>query len=176
LNIAKRLVEMHGGSIGVQSGGHGMGSRFTVRLPALLSLVAETPDIGEKAVPGARRRVLVVDDNLDGAETLNLMLQLLGNDTKVASDGVEAVAMASEFRPDVILMDIGMPRLNGYDACRQIRKLPCCERVLMVACTGWGQAADKQKSREAGFDLHMVKPVDLAVLEKLLAQVRAPIT
>lgn len=174
LNIAKYLVEMHDGSIGVHSDGQGLGSRFTVRLPMLPAFVAATPNIGEKTVSAARRRVLVVDDNSDAAETLHMMLSLMGNDTKVAADGAEAVTMAAAFLPDVILMDIGMPQLNGYDACRQIRKLPCGERVVMVACTGWGQEQDRRKSQEAGFDFHMVKPMDLVLLEKVLATERTP--
>jgi len=170
LNIVERLVEMHGGTIGVESDGHGMGSRFTVRLPVVQAVTENTPDAatGEKATPAARR-ILVVDDNRDGADSLAEMLSIMGNETQTAHDGVQAVEGAVSFRPDVILMDIGMPKLNGYEACRRIREQAWGKNIVIVACTGWGQEDDKQKSQEAGFDLHMVKPVDPAALLKLLA-------
>ena len=174
LNIVKRLVEMHGGSIEARSGGHGMGSTFVVRLPVVLAVTPDRPDdCDEKVRTAARRRILVVDDNRDGATSLAEMLNIMGNETQAAHDGLEAVALAEAFRPDVILMDIGMPRLNGYDACRRIREQPWGKDIAIVAQTGWGQEDDKQKSQEAGFDLHMVKPVNPAELEKLLAGMRA---
>jgi signal transduction histidine kinase/DNA-binding response OmpR family regulator len=171
LSIAKRLVEMHGGSIAAASGGHGMGSTFTVRLPVVLSPTSGEPGNGsdEKAKPAARRRILVVDDNRDATISLAMMLNLMGNETRTAHDGVEAVDVAASFKPDVILLDIGMPKLNGYDACHRIRQQPWGKSVVIVACTGWGQEEDKRRSEEAGFDRHMVKPVEPAALEKLLA-------
>ncbi|MBY0513938.1 MAG: response regulator, partial [Gemmataceae bacterium] len=174
LNIVKRLVEMHGGSIAVESGGHGMGSTFTVRLPVVLAVTTDRREAGANSKPKpARRRILVVDDNADGAISLAEMLGLMGNETQTAHNGLEAVDVAAAFRPDVILMDIGMPKLNGYDACRRIREQPGSNGVVIVACTGWGQDEDKKKSQDAGFDLHMVKPVDPAALEKLLAEMTA---
>jgi PAS domain S-box-containing protein len=175
LNIVKRLVEMHGGSIVAESGGHGRGSRFVVRLPVVLTVTTDGPD-GRDGVPKAkpaRRRILIVDDNRDGAVSLGEMLDLMGNDTRTAFDGLEAVSVAEAFSPDVILMDIGMPKLNGYEACRRIREQPWGRSVVIVACTGWGQEDDRRKSQEAGFNFHMVKPVDPAALERLLAGLKA---
>ena len=115
------------------------------------------------------RRILVVDDNHDSADTLSMLLQLTGNQTQVAFDGVEAVEAATSFRPDVILMDLGMPRLNGYEAARKIREQPWGKCMVLVALTGWGQDEDRKKTAEAGFDGHLVKPVEFVELTKLLA-------
>ena len=175
LNIVKRLAEMHDGSIVAESGGHGAGSRFVVRLPVMLTVTADGPDddnIVTKDKP-ARRRILVVDDNRDGATSLAEMMDIMGNDTQTAFDGLEAVAVAETFRPDVILMDIGMPKLNGYEACRRIREQPWGRNVVLVAQTGWGQEDDRRKSEEAGFDFHIVKPVDPAALETMLVEFKA---
>jgi signal transduction histidine kinase/ActR/RegA family two-component response regulator len=171
LNIVKRLVEMHGGTIQAQSGGHGAGSTFTVRLPVVLSLASEPSADGAavKAAPVARRRILVVDDNRDAAVSLAMMLNIMGNETQAAHDGLEALGVAAAFRPDVILLDIGMPKLNGYDTARRMRREPWGKAVVLVALTGWGQEEDKHRSQEAGFDLHLVKPVEPAALEQLLA-------
>lgn len=174
LNIVKKLVEKHAGTVGVQSAGHGRGSTFTVRLPVVLSLAALTTEEGPvNTVAPARRRILVVDDNADGAASLAEMLGIMGNDTQTAHDGLEAVAVAGAFRPDVILMDIGMPRMNGFDACRRIRAEAWGKGIVMVAQTGWGQDDDKHKAKQAGFDLHMTKPVDPTALEKLLTGMTA---
>ncbi len=171
LNIVKRLVEMHDGSITAQSDGPGTGSRFVVRLPMLPAVTGSDPDAGgdTMAKPAPRRRILVVDDNVDGADSLAMMLRITGNETHTARDGLEAVAVAQAFKPDVILMDIGMPRLNGLDACRRIRSEAWGQNIIMVAQTGWGQDDDKRKSQQAGFNFHMVKPVDPAALETMLA-------
>ena len=112
----------------------------------------------------SRRRILIVDDNEDGAESLAMLLQLDGHETHTAHDGVEAVDAAERLRPDVVLLDIGLPRLNGYEVCRRIREQPWGKDMVLVALTGWGQEEDRQRSREAGFDAHMVKPVDHDVL------------
>jgi len=175
LNIVKRLTEMHGGGIVAESGGHGAGSRFVVRLPVALAVTTDGPDDHNevpKAKP-ARRRILVVDDNVDGASSLAMMLDIMGNETQTAHNGLEAVEVAEAFKPDVILMDIGMPKLNGYEACRRIRERPWGRNVVVVAQTGWGQEDDKRKAQEAGFDFHLVKPVDPDALGKLLATCRA---
>ena len=177
LSIAKRLAEMHDGSIVAQSGGHGLGSRFVVRLPVVVNDTIDRPDDyshAQKAKP-ARRRILVVDDNRDGASSLAEMLDLMGNDTQTAYDGAQAVEAAEAFKPDVILLDIGMPKLNGYDACRRIRTQPWGRSIVIVAQTGWGQEDDKRKAQEAGFDFHMVKPVDPAAFEKVLAEMKATV-
>jgi len=118
----------------------------------------------------AKRRILVVDDNRDAATMLAMMLRLFGNEVSVANDGLEAIQVAEEARPDVILMDIGMPRLNGYEACRRIREQPWGADMLLVALTGWGQDEDKRKTRDAGFDHHLVKPVEPQALQELLSQ------
>ena len=171
LNIVKRLVKMHGGSIHAESGGPGMGSMFTVRLPTALSGPDEKSAdqiTDEKRLSAACRRILVVDDNQDGAFSLAMMLKLMGNDTQTANDGLEAVALSEAFKPNVILMDIGMPKLNGYDACRRIREQPWAEGIVIIALTGWGQEEDRQKSKDAGFNGHFVKPVDHAALMRFL--------
>jgi CheY-like chemotaxis protein len=123
----------------------------------------------EHSLPRTSLRILVVDDNRDGANSLSLMLRVMGNDIRTAYDGQEAVAVAEEFRPNVVLLDIGLPKLNGYEACRHIRALPVMKGAIIIAQTGWGQEADRQKTREAGFDDHLVKPIDSIALIKLLA-------
>ena len=174
LHIVRGLVEMHGGTVEVHSGGHGAGSAFVVRLPVVLSVTTDRPEAETaEAATAARRRVLVVDDNRDGATSLAEMLTVMGNETQTAFDGLEAVAVAEAFRPDVILMDIGMPKLNGYDACRRIREQPWGRDVVIVAQTGWGQDDDRRKSEAAGFNFHLVKPVDPSALEELLARTAA---
>ncbi|HVC93687.1 MAG TPA: response regulator, partial [Pirellulales bacterium] len=119
-------------------------------------------------------KVLVVDDNKDAASSLAMMLKIMGNEVRTAHDGLEGVETAAAFRPDMILMDIGMPKLNGYDACRRIREQPWAKNVVLVALTGWGQEEDRRRSSEAGFNVHLVKPVDLDALRKLLASREAP--
>jgi signal transduction histidine kinase len=172
LSIVKRLVEMHGGTVEAHSEGRGQGSEFVVRLPALTPAVQEPmprSDGEEPAGAPVRRRVLVADDNVDAAASLAMMLEFMGNEVRTAHDGIAAVEAAAAFRPDVILLDIGMPRMNGYDACRQIREQPWGRGIAIAALTGWGQEEDKRQSREAGFDHHLVKPVEPAALEALLA-------
>jgi len=169
LSIVKRLVEMHGGSVVARSDGNDMGSEFIVRLPVVLSVVQSHSDEGAPARFTGRRRVLVVDDNRDAANSLSIMLRLMGNEPKTAHDGIEALEVAAAFRPDLILLDIGMPRLNGYDTARRIRQQPWGKNVILVALTGWGQDDDRRKSHDAGFDLHMVKPIQPDTLEELLA-------
>src|SRR6478735_2949892 len=160
---------MYGGAIKVRSDGHRNGSEFIVTLPATVESLQERP-AEAPAHPrpnGPRHRILVADDNPDSATTLSLMLEVLGNEVRVAHDGEAAVAAAEDFNPDMILLDIGMQKLNGYGACRRIREAPWGTRPMIVALTGWGQEADKHRSREAGFDRHLVKPVEPAMLEKL---------
>lgn len=120
----------------------------------------------------ARRRILVTDDNVDAASSLAMMLEMMGNEVRTAHDGLEAVETAALFRPDVILLDIGMPKLDGYEACRRIRGQFWARDVLMLALTGWGQDEDRLEARRAGFDQHLVKPVEPAAFEKLLATIR----
>ena len=169
LTLVKSLVEQHGGTVEARSDGLGHGSEFTVRLPALRGAPRSVarPALDEPA-PVIGRRVLVVDDNADGAASLSMLLELEGHATRVAHDGVEAVEMAMEFRPEVVLLDIGLPEMNGYEVCRSIRKQPWGEDLTMVAVTGWGTHEDRERSREAGFDAHIVKPIDPDALMQLM--------
>jgi PAS domain S-box-containing protein len=171
LALVKGLVEMHGGTVTAASPGVGKGSTFTVRLPVLAEgpEAAEAPAEEGRRAAGPRRRILVVDDGKDAAVSMALMLRLLNNEVRTANDGLEAVAVAEAFRPEVILMDVGMPRLNGYEATRRIRERPWGRSMIIIALTGWGQEGDRVRSQEAGCNGHLVKPVDLAELEKLLA-------
>jgi PAS domain S-box-containing protein len=170
LTLVKRIVEMHGGRVEAKSDGQGRGSEFTVRLPVMVK--ASGPQPTERDGPMALKsslRILIVDDNRDGADSLAMMLKMMGNDTRTAYDGQEAVQAAGEFRPDVVLLDIGLPKLNGYEACRRIREQAWGKSTILIAVTGWGQEEDRRRSHEAGFDHHMVKPVDTQALMKLLA-------
>jgi CheY-like chemotaxis protein len=171
LTLVKRLIELHGGSVEARS--DDSGSEFIVRLPAL-DAASMREDPAEHAQRKAAltkprsRRVLVVDDNPDAVETLSLLLQLRHNAVLTAVDGLEAVEAAAAFQPDLIRLDIGLPKLNGYDAARRIREERHDQRLVIVAMTGWGQEEDKRKSKEAGFDQHLVKPVDPGLLDELL--------
>ena len=177
LSIVQRLVQMHGGSVQARSDGPGSGSEFVVRLPVALSLVGSQPvDEANTAPPTSSLRILVVDDKVDSAEILAMLLTLKGYDTKTTHDGDAALALAATFRPDVILLDIGMPKLNGYEVCRRIRQQVWGKSMKVIAMTGWGQEDDRRKSHAAGFDFHLVKPVDLDVLYKLLAGVTAKVS
>jgi CheY-like chemotaxis protein len=126
-------------------------------------------DLSADALSPTKRRVLIVDDNADALASLGMVVRALGSETFDAHDGLEAVESAGNLRPDVILMDIGMPRLNGYDAARRIRREPWGHNMLMVATTGWGKEEDRRRSKEAGFDLHMVKPIDISAVQEILA-------
>ena len=172
LTLVKRLVEMHGGSVEARSEGPGKGSEFIVRLPVVVD--ASTPhafDGDEETLATTSLRILIVDDNRDGADSLAMILQIMGNDTRTAYDGQEGVDEAEQFRPDVIVFDIGLPKLNGYEACRRIRELSWAKSVVLIAVTGWGQDEDRRRSRDAGFDHHVVKPVDARTLMTLLGGV-----
>ena len=177
LHIVKRLVELHDGSISAESDGQGAGSRFVVRLPATPARGSKGPadrdGDREPTIALVRRRILVVDDNHDVAISLAEMLHIMGNDTQTAFDGEQAFVVAGSFRPDVVVMDIGMPRMNGYDTCRRIRGEAWGQHIIIIAQSGWGQDDQVRMSEEAGFTSHMVKPVDPAALEKLLAGVPA---
>jgi PAS domain S-box-containing protein len=174
LSLARSLVEMHGGRIEAHSEGIGMGSTFTVWLPVADSAAAE-PALADARNPvaAAARRILVVDDSEDNARSLAVLLRLSGNRVKIAYDGVEAIDVAERFRPDVILLDIGMPKLDGHGACRRIRKQDWGRDVVIIALTGWGQEEDRRKSREAGFDGHLVKPIATTALLEALDEKRA---
>ena len=178
LHLVKRLVDMHGGHVSAQSEGPGMGSRFAVRLPALPeSVTVDHPPALQQppasSEPRFNRRVLVVDDNADNAELLKILLEEQGHEAFTAHDGVEGLAAAERLRPDVVLMDLGLPRISGLEACRRIREQAWGKRMLMIAITGWGQDIDRRKSQEAGFDHHLVKPVDARAINELLNDVTA---
>jgi signal transduction histidine kinase len=175
LTLVKNLVEQHGGSVEARSEGVGLGSEFIVRLPVVE--VAAQPEVATRpAIPrrapepasAVSRRVLIVDDNNDVAVSLATALQTKGHEVHVARDGVEALETAASIRPDLVLLDIGLPRLNGYDTCRRIREQPWGRRLTLVAVTGWGQDTDRRLSKDAGFDDHLVKPVDDTALGRLL--------
>jgi PAS domain S-box-containing protein len=172
LALARKLAELHGGSVTAHSEGENKGSEFTVRIP--LSRVPQ-PSADKRASaavvqPGVARRVLVVDDNVDAAATLEILLKSLGHETCAVHDGVAALKMVVEFHPDIVMLDIGMPGLDGYEVARRMNALKKEHTFRIVAITGWGQEADRAKSREAGFDLHLVKPVDLNDLARALSE------
>ena len=160
---------MHDGTIEARSKGPDDGSEFVVRLPLIQPPLKSPPKSdGPRAEVLRGIRVLVVDDNKDSAESLGMLLQLKGNDIRTAHDGLEAVTVAETFRPELVLLDIGLPKLNGYEVARRIRQKPWGRDMILVALTGWGQDEDRRRSQEAGFNFHIVKPVELAALEKLL--------
>ncbi|MEP7116591.1 MAG: PAS domain S-box protein [Acidobacteriota bacterium] len=174
LTLARTLVELHGGTIAARSAGLGAGAEFVMRLPLLgeRPTVASVPPEGSPAE--APRRVLVVDDNVDSAESLAMVLSFGGHEVRMAHDGLDAVELAATFLPDLILLDIGLPRLNGYEAAGRIRALPTGRQMFIVALTGWGQVADRQRSADAGFNAHLVKPLDQAELAKLMNKLPPP--
>jgi PAS domain S-box-containing protein len=174
LTLVRRLVDLHNGSVQANSAGPGQGSEFIIRLPIVVEIPEQLPEpaVTEQKLVDASR-ILVVDDNRDSATSLALLLKAAGNDTQIAHDGLAAVELADSFRPDVILLDIGLPRLNGYEVARRIRGQTWGQGMILVALTGWGQDDDRRKSKEAGFDGHMVKPVGYAALVKTLNELRA---
>ncbi len=192
LGLTRRLVELHGGRIAVHSEGVGRGAQFVVTLPACADAPASResaghpgqPDAGAQVgagsvtqaqhngavclpAPARRRRVLVVDDNVDSAMSLMMLLQTMGHEVGGAHDGVEALEAAERFAPDTVLLDIGLPRLNGYEVARRLRG-QAAHSYLLIALTGWGQDEDRTRARAAGFDYHLVKPVDLDQLGRIL--------
>jgi PAS domain S-box-containing protein len=175
LTLVKRLVEMHGGSVTAHSEGLGKGSEFVVRLSVLpLKDSSTRTGTGQKEVTplptGLRRRILVVDDNVDAAESLALLLRLQGQVVRVAHDGPSALATAQAFQPEMVFLDIGMPGMDGYEVARQLRQQPGLEHTTLVALTGWGQEEDRRRSREAGFDKHLIKPVEPDLLRRALIE------
>jgi PAS domain S-box-containing protein len=167
LTLVKRLTEMHGGSIEAKSAGEGQGSEFVVRLP-VLSKPAVASQRATAVESHPERRILIVDDNRDSAESLAMLLEITGNKTYMAHDGIEAVEAVEKYRPEVVLLDIGLPKLDGHEVCRRIRKQPWGKNIVVIALTGWGQEDDRRKSEEAGFNSHLVKPVDYDKLLELL--------
>jgi signal transduction histidine kinase len=177
LTLVQQLTEMHDGNVEAFSEGPGRGSEFVVRLPLLPDGVA-APDGGESIraveprVASASRRILVVDDNRDSAESLATLLRLIGNEVRTAHDGRQALEVAADYQPDMVLLDIGLPVLNGYEVARRLRTDPAYGRAVLVALTGYGSEEDRHRSHSSGFDHHMVKPVDFDVLQTLLTSLR----
>jgi CheY-like chemotaxis protein/anti-sigma regulatory factor (Ser/Thr protein kinase) len=172
LTLVKAVLDLHEGRVSVASAGPHMGTTFTVSLPVL-----EVPPFGDPVVdrklgkvPGtSARRVLVVDDNESMLESLEIVISLMGHEVRTAPDGETAVALAEEFRPDIVLMDLGMPRMNGYEAARRIRAQPWGQNLTLIALTGWGHDEHRQRTETVGFDFHVVKPVRQEELERLFA-------
>jgi signal transduction histidine kinase/ActR/RegA family two-component response regulator len=174
LALVKRLAEMHGGSIEVHSDGVNMGSTFSMRFPlAEGSAPAPAPApelLTSSAVPTPGRRVLVVDDNEDAAETLAMLLSLSGYETRTAFDGPDALSAAKQFQPHVVFLDIGLPGMSGYEVARRLRGVAGLEAARLIALTGWGTEDDQRKSRDAGFDAHLTKPVEPSAVDEVLAR------
>jgi signal transduction histidine kinase/ActR/RegA family two-component response regulator len=172
LTLARRLVEMHQGRIEIRSPGPGQGTEVEIRLPTTAAVDADAMK-AEKPTVGAARslRVLIVEDNLDAAEMLDTAVSVLGHNTRIANDGVTALTLAGQFAPEVVLLDVGLPVMNGYAVAQALRARPEHHRVHIAAVTGWGQDEDRRKAREAGFDSHFTKPLAPAALEELLTRV-----
>jgi PAS domain S-box-containing protein len=171
LTLVKKLVEMHGGSVSARSEGRGQGSEFTVRLPILAekpAAYAHTVVSGTLASAAPLRRVLVVDDNVDAAESMALLLRMRRHEVRVVHDGPSAIQAASDFQPEVVLLDIGLPGMSGYEVARKLRQAPGGRKLILAAMTGYGQEEDRRRSQEAGFDQHFTKPVDPEQVEVLL--------
>jgi two-component system, chemotaxis family, CheB/CheR fusion protein len=176
LTLVKTLTELHRGTVDVCSAGIGQGSEFIVRLPILVETGALTPPATtpDPTVTSTGLRILIVDDNWDVAKMLEIYLQFGGHETHTAHDGVEAIEATTRLQPDLVLLDIGLPRLNGFEAARRIREQHGQGGPpMLVALSGWGQDEDRRRSKEAGFDVHLVKPVDEIVPDKLLADLGA---
>jgi PAS domain S-box-containing protein len=176
LTLAKTLVHLHGGTIDAASEGAGRGCEFTVRLPLVTHAVA-APEPPKPVAPGAPlRRVLVVDDNHDAADSLGMLLQFLGAEVMVVHDGHAALAAVKGFKPAVVLLDLGMPGMNGLEVARRMREDPSARGITLVALTGWGQREDRRRTSEAGFDYHLVKPADVGMLQSILSmkELQAP--
>lgn len=175
LTLVKSLVELHGGEIEAHSEGPGRGSEFAIRLPSGSPELSSSPD-AEPAdtAAGPRRKVLIVDDNNAATELLGMLVEKMGHEVRTAQDGAEAVVVAGEFGPNVILMDLGMPGMNGYEAAAEIRRQRWGQGIRLIALSGWGQTDDRRRSKEAGFDDHLVKPVGAAALRKIFHQLDDP--
>jgi CheY-like chemotaxis protein len=176
LSLARTIIEMHGGTIRAFSEGPGKGSELVFTVPLVVADQHEQMDSADSAPPPAprssSRRVLIVDDNIDAAQSLGMLLSAGGHQCHVAGGGEEALEVAGCIDPDIFLLDIGMPGMNGYELARRLRAIPQFQPALLVALTGWGNEEDRQKSLAAGFDAHLVKPVSVSALGELLARAR----
>jgi CheY-like chemotaxis protein len=172
LALAKGVVDLHGGHIEAESAGLGQGAKFTLTLPATRATDSEELE-DHSGQPSAQAiTVLIADDNVDAAESMALLLRLQNYDVHTAASGKEALELGAALRPDVVILDIGMPKLSGYEVAAQIRQADWGLPTLLIASTGWGQSEDRARSLEAGFDHHLTKPIDLDRLAKILADVK----
>jgi CheY-like chemotaxis protein len=171
LTLVKRLVEMHGGSVAAYSAGEGQGSEFIVSLPIAAAPTSKVtlPIPGQKPAAAPQRRVLVVDDNKDSATSMGMLLKFLNTDVRVAHDGPTALDMVESYHPNVVLLDIGMPGMDGFEVARRIRQRADFDDIVLIALTGWGQTEDRNRTQTAGFDHHLVKPADITTLQSLLS-------
>jgi PAS domain S-box-containing protein len=174
LALVNGLTELHGGTVEAKSDGLGHGSEFIVKLPILNSNAVATPAADTAETTPVGRRILVADDNQDAADSLAMILEMSGHDVRVVHDGRAALSVAQTFRPDTMLLDIGMPQLNGYQVAQALRQEPWGGRITLIALTGWGQESDRQRAMDAGFDHHLTKPVDLGALESLMSEGTLP--
>jgi CheY-like chemotaxis protein len=173
LTLVKRLVEMHHGTVRAESGGPGQGCAFTVRIPLVQGHAgAAMPAVVAHSTQGPHKRILVVDDSHDIASSTAELLEILGHETFIAHDGEEAVALVNSVKPSVVLLDIGLPKRSGHEVAKWIRAQPGGADLLLIALSGWGQKEDVRKSREAGFDMHLVKPVELDTLSDIISRRR----
>ena len=175
LTLVKHLVEMHGGSVAALSPGLGQGSEFVVRLPLVSPPPEESSDPQRSWRQAGRpsgRRLLVVDDNIDAADSLAMLLRLQGHELQIAHDGPAALALAEAYHPDMIFLDLGMPGMDGYEVARRMRRTPGLEQVVLAALTGWGQQEDRRRTAEAGFNHHLVKPPEPKILETLVSELK----
>ncbi|CAB3757004.1 response regulator [Paraburkholderia solisilvae] len=171
LSLARTLTELHGGSIEARSEGIGRGCEFVVRLPVAMTpeYAAATEQAAVAAAPASKRRVMIVDDSVDGAESMSVLLEMLGHDVRVAYDGASALSVAPGFKPEVVILDIGLPDLDGYHVARALRAQQATAGALLIALTGYGQESDRRRTRAAGFDHHLVKPASLDDVERVIA-------
>ena len=174
LSLVERLVKLHGGTVSAHSSGLGQGSQFVIRLPAWNTprhhaLSDANPESRTPPPPAKRCRILVVDDNEDSVESLAMLLGMLGHEIATSNDGESALTVAEQFRPDVAILDIGLPKVNGYDVAKQIREQDWARDIVLIALTGWGQQEHRRRSAESGFNHHLTKPVELEVLQKILS-------
>jgi CheY-like chemotaxis protein/two-component sensor histidine kinase len=173
LTLVKRLVEMHGGTVAAESAGQDMGSTFVIRLPALVesSQCSQPQAEGPVRMSPPSLRILIVDDNRDAADSLAMLLRTTGHDIRTAYDGLEAVQVANEFQPEVVLLDIGLPKIDGHEVAQRLRREPWGQHTCLIAVTGWSDETDRARSRAAGFDHHLVKPLDTGHLAQLLSTI-----